>query len=365
MDWCSNSDVLRALYILKQVFQFIIISIPVILTIVIMVDLGKAILSSDDDISKIISSCLKKLIIAVLVYFLPSIIISFLNLTIGDLFDSSLLCLDEATITNIEYYKAKEQAEEKAEIDKLRKETEKQTLIQKLTEKAKLLTEYEKGNPSDVLNNVSKTFVPYINGVQRTVGEGECMSWEDNCFCPTKSNAKGFQFIMQDEKSRYFAATTLDAELVNVKVNCSDGTVLRAKVLKTVEDNFRQAFENVCKLRTTGINGFKINATTSNGSHVARTKSDRTVCSPHAYAIAIDFNNGLPVTVDGVEYQPFTNQGAATKQEYMRFVKALGKEEDSRNVNYIMWKYAFEPAGFEWGGEWHDASFDPMHFEVK
>ena len=47
------------------------------------------------------------------------------------------------------------------------------------------------------------------------------------------------------------------------------------------------------------------------------------------------------------------------------FINAIGSENDIRNVNYIIWKYAFEPSGFIWGGNWSSRSFDPMHYEVE
>ena len=82
--------------------------------------------------------------------------------------------------------------------------------------------------------------------------------------------------------------------------------------------------------------------------------------------MAVDFNSALVINVNGQNYNPFAGQGDATRQKYDKFVAALGgKELNAKNINYVLWKYAFEPNGFEWGGTWDAGSFDPMHYEIR
>ena len=116
-----------------------------------------------------------------------------------------------------------------------------------------------------------------------------------------------------------------------------------------------------------GINGVKLNKDVLDldGTLVKRTTSKRNACSFHAYGSAIDINYKLTINVNGKDYKPYSSQGEETRNTYDAFVSALGREDDIRNVNYILWKYAFEPFGFTWGGNWSAESFDPMHFEIS
>ena len=54
------------------------------------------------------------------------------------------------------------------------------------------------------------------------------------------------------------------------------------------------------------------------------------------------------ITVNGKDYRPYNTRDLS---EYLEFVDAIGgKEENCKNVNYILWAYAYKDAGFVWGG---------------
>ena len=78
----------------------------------------------------------------------------------------------------------------------------------------------------------------------------------------------------------------------------------------------------------------------------------------------MDINPGQSYTVNGKSYKPYDRDVKA----YENFVKALGSEEDQRNINYIVWKKVFQPLGFVWGGNWgrngKSGKYDGMHFEI-
>ena len=122
----------------------------------------------------------------------------------------------------------------------------------------------------------------------------------------------------------------------------------------------------MCQLRTSGINGVKISSDylRIDGTLNERTTSSRTICSPHAYGIAIDINYDLVININGVDHKPYASQGTKTQQNYVNFVNAIGGENNVQNVNYMLWIHVFQPSGFTWGGNWSDSSFDPMHYEV-
>lgn len=60
------------------------IVIPIVLIVLGMIDLGKAVISSDDkEIGKAVGTLLKRFIAAVIVFFVPSIVSALFNMVIG------------------------------------------------------------------------------------------------------------------------------------------------------------------------------------------------------------------------------------------------------------------------------------------
>ena len=381
---CGDSNVLTVIYFIKVLIDIIQIAVPIILIILVAVDIFKMVMSSDVDTSKGTSKVTKRMIAAAAVFFVPALV-SFLFSLVGSDSDAGLLCLNNANLEDIEIAKAQEKLEydkEQKEIeDEKKKAEEERKRLEEIREEQRKeneenAKEEENNNDSsdDNSGNISvpgvpnsNNYKPFVNGVQRNLQEGDCMSQEDKCFCPTVGNYPGFQFTVGDATTRSFNWISSSLQTVYVKVECSDGSTIGKYVVAKGESKFRSAFEKICKLKTSGINGIKINNDLLfvDGTYVKRLNSARTICSPHSYAKAIDINYNMTVTVNGKEYKPWAGQGTSTKKEYDSFVAALGREDDPRNVNYILWKYAFEPSGFIWGGNWSDGSFDPMHYELK
>ena len=164
----------------------------------------------------------------------------------------------------------------------------------------------------------------------------------------------------------------ISANIVTMNSNCpSGGWSQNFKINRYAQANFKKAYSNICTLLTTGVklsDGTQCKLSTSdliNGGTFVQRKTSSGNYSLHAYGIAQDWNYTMKRVVNGVTYKPYYTQGADAKAEYDRFVRALGKEEKCENVNYILWKYAYQPAGFNWGGNWSVGSWDGMHFEVK
>lgn len=383
---CGNSNILTVIYFIKVLIDIIQIAVPIILIILVAVDIFKMVMSSDVDTSKGTSKVTKRMIAAAAVFFVPGLV-SFLFSLVGSGSDAGLLCLNNANLEDIEIAKAKESLEldkEQKEIeDEKKKAEEERKRLEEIREEQRKENEEnakEEENNNNSNNDSgdsgsisvpgvpnSRSYKPFVGGVQRDLQEGDCMSQEDKCFCPTVGNYPGFQFTVGDATTRSFNWISSSLQTVYVKVECSDGSTIGKYVVAKGESQFRSAFEKICKLKTTGINGIKINDDLLfvDGTYVKRLNSARTICSPHSYAKAIDINYNMTVTVNGKDYKPWAGQGTSTKKAYDSFVDALGREDDPRNVNYILWKYAFEPSGFIWGGNWSDGSFDPMHFELK
>lgn len=401
---CGDSNILTAIYFLKMLIDVIRVAIPIILILLVAIDLAKVVMSSEGFDPKLIGKTTKRMVAAACVFFVPALV-SFLFSLVGSNSDAGLTCYTNVTKDDIELAKAREKLEEdkkKKEIEEEKKKSDEERKriellreeirkaneeeAKRKEEEAKKEQENNNNNNNNESNNSydsssyyddsgelvvsvipkSNSRKPFINGVQRALKKGDCMSKSDKCFCPTVGKSVGFQFTMESSTSRNFNWVSSSIKLTKVSVKCSDGTSITKDVSSTVASNFQKAFEKICQLKTTGINGVKINSKYLyiDGTYVKRLVSARTSCSQHAYATAIDINYNMKMTIGGRTYKPYDSMGTGTKAEYQAFVKALGRESDPRNVNYILWIYAFKPAGFQWGGNWSASQFDPMHFQM-
>ncbi len=363
MNICNSPDVLKTILIIKTFLDIVLIVLPIILIVLSMIDLFKVVIGKSDEIPQALKIITKRTIAALIVFLLPvalSTVFSLVNDVSSDA--DKFLCWNEATPENIEIAKLKEEAQKKAEKEEEKKK--KEEYLNSIKKPPASQPTIQSGTNNKVYKSYRST--PFVNGEQRALNPGECMTAQDNCSCPTIGKFQGFSFVMAGEKDRSFSEAGPTDPTTTVKVQCSDGTYISKTVNIKTENNFRQAFEKICQLRTTGINGVKIPSEylRIDGTLVRRTNSARTICSPHAYGIAIDINYDLTINVNGTNYKPYAGQGTKTRQNYNNFVNIIGGESNEKNVNYILWKYAFEPSGFIWGGNWSDGSFDPMHFEV-
>lgn len=80
LDFCNDSaELMDFLHTVLVIFRIVI---PVLLIIFGMVDLGKAVVSSDEKaIKSSTSSLIKKLVAALVIFFLPTIVSAIINLT--------------------------------------------------------------------------------------------------------------------------------------------------------------------------------------------------------------------------------------------------------------------------------------------
>lgn len=96
------SDTANIWQILGYVVTVIKIVIPLILIILGMIDLGKAVISSDDkQISKSVSTLIKRFVAAVIMFFIPTIVSALFNaLSVGDVTsEDANICIQ--CVTNV------------------------------------------------------------------------------------------------------------------------------------------------------------------------------------------------------------------------------------------------------------------------
>lgn len=104
---CENPDILRLIYLSKKISSIIFIIIPIALIILIIMDLFKNVTNGDNDKTvkdnnKIV---IKRLIYAVLLFFVPTIVSLIMNLlSLVGLTSEYKECIDNATKEKIEHY---------------------------------------------------------------------------------------------------------------------------------------------------------------------------------------------------------------------------------------------------------------------
>ncbi len=202
---------------------------------------------------------------------------------------------------------------------------------------------------------------------------GSCNKHDEYDTCSPKRGVFGSFAYHDNEPNSTSNRWSLKADpnwnrnnLVSIPMTCSNGWKLDLQMHKLAKSTWEKVQQALCKITTTGIDGIvytpdQIKLSGMKASSVQRFTSNTKYVSNHSYGTAIDVNPSVTYTIDGKKYTPYNRN----KNEYDEFVKALGREDDPRNVNYILWKKIFEPLGFKWGGNWKGSSYDGMHFELN
>lgn len=110
MDLCDNLSVLRALLFVNDILNIILILVPALLLLLITIDCAKAVLASDDSaFKKIIPTAIKRMIVGVAIFFVPTVVslmINILNTSGIDSFGSCLGVSEESFNSKKEIAKA-------------------------------------------------------------------------------------------------------------------------------------------------------------------------------------------------------------------------------------------------------------------
>ncbi|MGM9877186.1 MAG: hypothetical protein ACI33S_00920 [Bacilli bacterium] len=109
---------------------------------------------------------------------------------------------------------------------------------------------------------------------------------------------------------------------------------------------------NICKYTIDDLQG---------GTTFEQRKSSSGLFSEASYGIVQSWNYNKVYTINNKVYKPYSK--GSTISDYNEFVEALGREEDCRNINYILYKYAYEPAGFVWGK--NSDNYDSSLFKIN
>jgi len=117
-DLCETAGFLRVLLLLKYFFRAICIITPLLLMVPITVQLFKCVVSGNqDDLKALVPMATKKLILALLIFFVPTIG-RFVFSMVTDLGSYVQVCLDNATPEMVQYYERLEPVKKAVETAK-------------------------------------------------------------------------------------------------------------------------------------------------------------------------------------------------------------------------------------------------------
>ncbi|MBQ7141393.1 MAG: M15 family metallopeptidase [Bacilli bacterium] len=100
IQFCENVRILKIFYLLKSIITIIQIAVPIILIVMCSIDLIKNIINIKDN-QNIVSKIVKRMLSAVIIFFVPTIINFTLNL-VGNVNEQVGICMNNSTKENID-----------------------------------------------------------------------------------------------------------------------------------------------------------------------------------------------------------------------------------------------------------------------
>ena len=206
-----------------------------------------------------------------------------------------------------------------------------------------------------------------------SVGNGPASNQEYNKIASSLGDYQGFSYKNLSGRDIEINPVWTDAHLTKYTLRCG-GSSLDGKeftINKDAYNNYDKALKGLCNIATNGVTlsdgttcKYNDNDFSRGEAFVPRRISSiNDKVSLHAYGLRQDWNYDKEYTVNGKVYKPYSFD--AKESNYRDFVNALGKEESCENVNYILYKYAYEPAGFVWGGNRLRNEYAGMSYEIK
>lgn len=180
---------------------------------------------------------------------------------------------------------------------------------------------------------------------------------------PNKGKYYGFAYSSGENNSISIAPEWKEANLTTVSSNCSSANWNKEYTVHVdAADNFKKAFSGVCDILSNGVkisNGKVCKYSLSDlsgGGTFNEVKTTSGSIALESYGLVQDWNYSK-------------SQYNGNLDTYNNFINSIGGEENCENINYILYKYAYEPAGFNWGGNYqrkgNSGIFNPKRFEIR
>lgn len=116
IDACTNSSILKIILFIKELLKIVFILLPIGLIIMISVDLAKNVISGKiEDMKKNVNIALKRVMMAVIVFFIPTIVGFAIGL-LGNDDTSYTSCINNATTEKIQFYQQLEETQREEEL---------------------------------------------------------------------------------------------------------------------------------------------------------------------------------------------------------------------------------------------------------
>lgn len=291
--------------------------VPLVIIIFGIIDLAKAVASSDDKaVTKATSSIVKRIIMGIAIFFIPTIV-SFVFSMLKNAApiisgaEECQVCLLRPTSEDCEDYVSTAETNR----DKRKEYT------------------YNKENGS----------------------EGEPSNGDSSSGSGT-ATSNNVEITLGSVKSVSLSSLSCD-------VYFSGNKLKSISMNETISSQLLEALKSLCTFLKNNSSKYNVSDIHTAGTYNLST----TPAYPHVYAMGIDLFNEWTYTYNGKTYTPYSEYGPTSYTKYNEFICEVcnGKENCEANLNYKIYETIFKPLGFCWGGNWSKTYHDPMHFEYS
>lgn len=160
---CGPAGLLRVIYFFKLILDIVFIIIPIALIVMLTIDFAKMTISGDEGVQKkTFKTATKRLLSAVIVFFIP-MIVSVVNEVLGDLGVEYSVCYNDITIEAIEQLELEEETIDKAQDAAKLQLLEKQ--LETKTEEEQIKTKIDSSNTYIASGSGCDGLIYYENGI--------------------------------------------------------------------------------------------------------------------------------------------------------------------------------------------------------
>ena len=331
---CEDPNVLKAIRLIQVLIKLVSVALPIVIIIIATVDIGKSVITEDTKaISNKYITAFKRLVLAVLVFFAPSIVNGFAALLengSSNITKSYNSCLTNTS--NIEYY-------EKLYEERMKKEDEElkasQKYVKKTAEKAQTEAQESTKTNSSNSNTSSASQANMVAVLTGASAPANILS----------ANAKTkLNYLFPGGVPSTPLAMQMYLTKIQVPLTKKDGTkttgelIIHKSLARDVQEVFKIAQDSGFKIYSASCYQFR---SMNNGKGSGQL-------SHHSYGIAIDINPN----------ENYSHRGSKVIE---------GKFWDPSRSEFSIPKdgvlvQAFKAKGWKWAGDWPGSYQDYMHF---
>ena len=333
LDICDSASVVKVIYYIKILITFITIAVPILLILTCMITALKAVIYGESDlVSKTLSTWMKKCLAAIIIFFIPTIVFTIIDVVDGDANVKG--CYESSTLSKADSLESTESSSKEAQIakwkqeqeEKKKQEDEKKRKMKEQKQKEKQKKKNQKNGGSGDSSSTPSVYDTTWEKNNNSTGEGKMVSVDlTDLGCPVTY----------------------------------DGTVKKSFLVhEAVADDVHSTLSKFCSSFVNKNQGLTNGRIETAGAYVNKS-------GYHGRGLAIDFYNNWKYSGNGKTYTPYSGQGESTWSSYNTFICEVcnGQESCNQNIAYQLYYGYFKQIGWCWGGNWTSGYFDPMHYE--